>query len=322
MNALRRLSILSLILGVGQVVFGAIVRITGSGLGCGDHWPKCEGHWFPPLDRPDLIIEVSHRYIAATLSVAIVALLVVALSRRSTPGVRGRGGVLRAASLATTLVVIAALFGAVTVKLELGNKLVIVTHLAIAMTLLAVLVSAVMRAGGLGAASAGVGTASARTWRGARAALALTFVVLVMGAFTAHVPGANASCVGFPLCRGSLVPGGTQHIQLTHRILAFLLFFHLLGVAVGVTRRREASLIIRAAFAAFGLVLVQLVVAAALVEMQLPALVRSLHQAVGTLVWVSVVILAILSRRGALGVGVPARVASPRPTLVAAEVAT
>ena len=65
MNALRRLSILSLILGVGQVVFGAIVRITGSGLGCGDHWPKCEGHWFPPLDRPDLIIEVAHRYIAA-----------------------------------------------------------------------------------------------------------------------------------------------------------------------------------------------------------------------------------------------------------------
>ena len=322
MNALRRLSILSLILGIGQVVFGAIVRITGSGLGCGDHWPKCEGHWFPPLDRPDLIIEVSHRYIAATLSVAIVALLVVALLRRSTSGVRGRGGVLRAASLAAALVVLAALFGAVTVKLELGNKLVIVTHLAIAMTLLAVLVSAVMRTGGLGAGRAEVGTASARTWRGSRAALALTFVVLVMGAFTAHVPGANASCVGFPLCRGSLVPSGTQHIQLTHRILAFLLFFHLLGVAVGVMRRREASLIVRAAFTAFGLVLVQLVVAAALVEMQLPALVRSVHQAVGTLVWVSVVILAMLSRRGALGAGVPARVASPHPTLVAAEVAT
>ena len=143
-----------------------------------------------------------------------------------------------------------------------------------------------------------------------------------MGAFTAHVPGANTSCVGFPLCRGSLVPSGTQHIQLTHRILAFLLFFHLLGVAVGVTRRREAALIIRAAFTAFGLVLVQLAVAAALVEMHLPALVRSLHQAVGTLVWVAVVVLAMLSRRGALGVGVPARATSPRPTLRAAEVAT
>ncbi len=322
MNALRRLSILSLILGIGQVVFGAIVRITGSGLGCGDHWPKCEGHWFPPLDRPDLVIEVSHRYIAATLSVAIVALLAVASRRRGTPGVGGRGGVLRAASLATTLVVVAALFGAVTVKLELGNKLVIVTHLAIAMTLLAVLVSAVMRTGGLGASSVGLRTASARTWRAARAAVALTFAVLVLGAFTAHVPGANSSCIGFPLCRGSLMPSGTQHIQLTHRVLAFLLFFHLLGVAVGVTRRREAPLIVRAAFAAFGLVIAQIAVAAALVEMQLPALVRSLHQAVGTLVWVAVVILAMLSRRGTLGAGVGARTTSPRPSLRAAEVVT
>src|SRR5690349_11781985 len=151
MSALRRLSILSLILGIGQVVFGAIVRITGSGLGCGDHWPKCQGHWFPPLDRADLIIEVTHRYIAATLSLAIIALLVVALLRRATAGVGGRGGVLRAATLAATLVIVAALFGAVTVKLQLNNKLVIVTHLAIAMTLLAVLVSATMRAGGLGA---------------------------------------------------------------------------------------------------------------------------------------------------------------------------
>ena len=80
MTALRRLSILSLILGIGHVVFGAIVRITGSGMGCGDHWPKCQGHWFPPLDRTDLIIEVTHRYFAATLSVAILALLAVAFA--------------------------------------------------------------------------------------------------------------------------------------------------------------------------------------------------------------------------------------------------
>ena len=130
MNALRRLSILSLVLGVGHVVFGAIVRITGSGMGCGDHWPKCHGYWVPPFSRPDLIIEVTHRYFAATLSLAIIALLVMAFLRRRTTGVGGSGGVLRAAGLATFLVVAAALFGAATVKLELGNKLVIVTHLA------------------------------------------------------------------------------------------------------------------------------------------------------------------------------------------------
>jgi len=322
MTALRRLATLSLLLGVGHVVFGAIVRITGSGMGCGDHWPKCHGSWFPPFNRTDLIIEVTHRYFAATLSVAIIALVVLAFLRRKTPGVGGPGGMLRAATLAAVLVVTAALFGAATVKLELGNKVVIVTHLAIAMALLAVLVSAVMRAGGLGAAHASVGTASAKTWRGARVAVGLTFAVLVLGAFTAHLPGANSSCVGFPLCRGSLVPDSTQHIQFTHRILAFLLFFHLLGLAIAVRRRGESSLIIRAAAIAFGAVLAQIVVAAALVEMQLPPVMRSLHQGVGTLVWVAVVVLALLSRRGAIGAGVPAVVASPRPTLRAAEVAS
>jgi heme A synthase len=308
-----------LVLAVCQVVFGAIVRITGSGLGCGDHWPKCQGHWFPPLDRTDLIIEVTHRYIAATLSIAIIALLALALMRRAMPGVSGKGGVLRAASLAVGLVITAALFGAVTVKLELANKWVIVTHLAIAMTLLAVLVSTSMRAGGLGAASAAVGTASAKTWRGARAAVGLTFVVLVMGAFTAHVPGANSSCWGFPLCSRSLAVEPSQHIQLTHRILAFLLFFHVLGLAIGIGRRGEATLIVRSAWVAFGAICAQIVVAFGLIEMQLPAIMRSLHQAVGTLVWVAVVVLALLSRRGAIGSGVPARATSPRPTLRAAE---
>src|SRR4029453_18691220 len=119
----------------------------------------------------------------------------------------------------------------------------------------------------------------------------LTFLVLVMGAFTAHVPGANSACAGFPLCRGSLLPDATQHIQFTHRILAFLLPFYLLGLTIGVRRRGESPLIIRSAFVAFGAVVAQIIVAAALVEMQLPAIVRSLHQAVGTLVWVVVVIL-------------------------------
>ena len=322
MTALRRLAWVTLVLAFGQVVFGAIVRITGSGMGCGDHWPQCAGYWIPPLERPDLIIEVTHRYIAAALSIAIVLLAALAFVRRRVPGVRGTGGVLRATLLAVVLVATAALFGAATVKLELTNKGVIVTHLAIAMTLLAVLVSCAMRAGGLGASHASVGTASARTWRAARVALGMTFVVLVMGAFTAHLPGANSSCTGFPLCRGSLIPNATQQVQFTHRILAFLLFFHLMGMAIAVHRRGEARLITRAAAVAFAAVLAQIVVAAALVEMQLPPLFRSLHQAVGTLVWVAVVVLALLSRRGALGVGVPANVTAPRPTLRAAEVAT
>jgi heme A synthase len=322
MTVLRRLGLLSLVLGFGHVVFGAIVRITGSGLGCGDHWPKCHGYWFPPMERMDLVIEVSHRYFAAGLSLSIVALLVTAFVKRRELGVSGRDGILRPAALATALVLAAALFGAATVKFHLANKWVIVTHLAIAMSLLAVLVSAVQRAGGLGAAAIGPGAASMKTWRGARVALVLAFVALVLGALTAHLPGANTACQGFPLCRGSILPSGNQHVQFTHRLIAFLLFFHSLALMLGVRRRGEARPIRTAATVAFVSVLAQLVVAAAMVEMQLPAVWRSLHQAVGTFLWLAIVVLALLARRGALGegAGVPAR--RPAPTLVGAAEAT
>ena len=73
---------------------------------------------------------------------------------------------------------------------------------------------------------------------------------------------------------------------------------------------------------AFVAVLAQIGIAAAMVELQLPAEWRAMHQAVGTLVWVAVVAFALLCRRGALGVGVLAKVREPRPTLRAAEVAS
>ena len=83
MQSLRRLSYTALALAFAQIVFGAIVRITGSGLGCGDHWPKCAGQWFPPADRFDLIIEITHRYIALGLTIVVIALLIMAFTKRS-----------------------------------------------------------------------------------------------------------------------------------------------------------------------------------------------------------------------------------------------
>src|SRR3712207_5329965 len=107
MTTLRRLAYAALGVAFLHVVFGAIVRISGSGMGCGDHWPKCYGYWFPPFSRPDLVIEVLHRYFAATLITVVLALLGVAVARRRTPGVGGTGGVVRAAALAFGLVTLA-----------------------------------------------------------------------------------------------------------------------------------------------------------------------------------------------------------------------
>ena len=310
MPTLKRIGLVALLLGFAQVVFGAIVRITGSGMGCGDHWPDCFGSFTPAHTGPTLLVEISHRYGAAALSLAIVALVVAAWLKRREPGVAGPGGVLRASVLAIALVVVAALFGAVTVKLAL-HPWVVVTHLAIAMALLAVLVVVVVRAGGFGALAAG--EPSGRTLRAARAAAGLTFLALVFGALTANTPGAPLSCQGFPLCGvtrdgarlrdhvsvslavAAQANGAPRVIHFTHRIIAFLLLGHLIGVAIGVRKRAESRPIRVAAWTALGIVTLQIVVAAAMVEMHLPASLRSIHQAIGTALWISVVALAALA---------------------------
>jgi heme A synthase len=51
-----------------------------------------------------------------------------------------------------------------------------------------------------------------------------------------------------------------------------------------------------AAGAAFGLAILQILIAAAMVEMNLPLVLRSLHQAAGTLVWLSICVFASLAR--------------------------
>jgi heme A synthase len=161
------------------------------------------------------------------------------------------------------------------------------------MTLLAVLVVAVTRAGGLG--SLAVAERSSRTFRGAIAAAALTFLALILGALTANTPGAPVSCQGFPWCTVIAERGAPLAIQVWHRIVAFLLFGHVVGLSLGMRKRGEPRPIRVATWTALGMVSLQIIVAAAMVEMHLPASLRSIHQAIGTALWISVVALAALA---------------------------
>jgi heme A synthase len=293
LKVVRRIAYVALTLAYLQIVFGAIVRITGSGLGCGDHWPDCYGSYTPTERGLGLIIEISHRYGAALLSTAVFALAIVAFIKRDERGIGGAGGVLRSSLAAAGLVVSAALLGAVTVKLEL-NPGIVVAHLAIAMSLLGILAVTVIRAGGLGALS-NLSGATDRTWRASRVAVGLAALTLLMGALTANFPDAAASCGGFPWCRTINGSGTPLIIQIIHRTVAFLLFGHLWGVAAALPRRREPRALVIAARTTFGLAIVQILIAAAMVEMSLPLALRSLHQAAGTLVWLSVCVLAALA---------------------------
>ena len=66
---------------VGVIVGGSLVRATGSGDGCGESWPRCEGSLFPLGGGTETSIEFAHRLATVLLAVALVALLIAA--RRS-----------------------------------------------------------------------------------------------------------------------------------------------------------------------------------------------------------------------------------------------
>ena len=293
---LRRFSYAALFVAFTHLVFGAIVRISGSGMGCGDHWPLCYGRLFPPMNRPDLVVEWTHRLLASILVLTVAAFAVVAWRARSQPRVGGPGGVLRAVLLALAAVLAAAILGAVTVKL--GNTpYATVAHWLLAMTLFATLGAAAVRAGALGGDAARAERASPRVARAANAAAVLAFLTVALGGLTAKLPNAAIACRSFPLCGADPDAGARAvHVQTTHRVLALLLLLHLTGVVTGLMRRRDESRIVaRAAAAALGLVILQLTVAGSMVLLHLPPFLRSLHEAVGVSVWLGTFTYAYLA---------------------------
>jgi heme a synthase len=301
MNAVRRLSLVALAVACLHLVFGAIVRISGSGMGCGDHWPKCYGRWFPPLDRPDLIVEVSHRYLASILTLAVLALAFAAFKHRAEPHIGGKGGALRSALGAVGAVFTAAILGGVTVKL--GNThWATVAHWLVAMTLLALVATTAIRAGALGGAGSLAQRGTRRAWRSSRAAAIMAILTVALGGLTAKYPGAAVGCTTIPMCgpNPDVAPGGV-HVQLTHRTLAVFLALHLVGVAMMVRKRREqeAAVVARAAYIAVSLVMLQLVIASSMILFHLPPVLRSLHEATGVAIWLACFCLAYLARRAA-----------------------
>jgi len=177
------------------------------------------------------------------------------------------------------------------VTVKLGNRpIATVAHWTLALALLGVVLATAVRAGALGGTTARVQGGTPRAARSLGAGAALAFAAVVLGGLVAKFPDAAVACTGFPLCGSgpaSAAPGAS-HLQMTHRVVAYLLFFHALGAGLATSRRATESIVVRrAARAAMGLVLLQVALGAAMVLSALPAGLRSLHQAVGIGVWVA-----------------------------------
>jgi protoheme IX farnesyltransferase len=291
-GSLRRLAWAGSGFALALIVVGGIVRITGSGMGCGDHWPRCDGEWFPPLDLPTLI-ESSHRWFAALVSILVFAVAAVALRRhRSEPLLRNP------ALLAAFLLVVQVLLGAVTVKLVLPPW-VVITHFVNAMVLLTTLLVLALRASAQAPPALGPEERHG-IHRLVLATAALGFVVILFGAQVANFD-AGLLCLGFPLCNGSALPpeGDLALLHWSHRVLA-LGFLVVLGILVARLNRSpspESAGMRRWAAVVMGATLVQIAVAAAMILHLLPTGLRALHLLVGATIWAALVILTFHSAR-------------------------
>jgi heme A synthase len=103
-----------LVYNVGVILWGAYVRATGSGAGCGSHWPLCDGTVLPRSPRVETLVEFSHR-LSSGLALILVVVLAVWAFRAYAKGHPVRTG----AALSIVFIITEALVGAGLVLFEL-----------------------------------------------------------------------------------------------------------------------------------------------------------------------------------------------------------
>ena len=288
-----------------MLVLGGVVRVTESGLGCGDDWPLCAGQWLPPLESK-AIIEYAHRVAASFL----VGPLIVATFIGAWLRYRREPWIIWPAAASVVLVIIQALLGGLTVTTELSGH-VVMTHLAVAELTLAccVLLAVMAHRGGMreGPATWAVGRARLFPALSLAAAVAL-FLLLLSGSYLTNTASATWACNQWPLCTnewGGVFPGGKfALIHMAHRYVALVAgLFIIYALHLGFRRpstssgQRQPPVIRLLSMAALALFAAQVLAGAGVIWAGFGSdvEVRALHLALASGVWgvmVAVVTLA------------------------------
>ena len=274
------------------IALGAVVRTTGSGLGCPD-WPLCHGGLLPPAEKT-AIIEYSHRTLASVVGALIVAVAVVTWRIR-----RHDRTVRTLAAAALPLLALQAWFGKIAVERELPAEVVTI-HMATALVLLAVL--SLLAAHALQRPDRElIDSAERRGFlRVATAATAITAGVLLVGAY---VVGSDAgfACTDWPGCPGASVPfvegERLQHIHWLHRLTVVAGLGAVATVALAATALRDpAPALRRAVWALVALYALQIVIGGLNPLTDFSDAVRVAHLAVGSAIWALLVSIVFAGR--------------------------
>jgi cytochrome c oxidase assembly protein subunit 15 len=112
--ALRRFAWAVLVYFVAVILWGAVVRATGAGAGCGNHWPLCNGTVMQQSPSANTMIEFAHRITSGLSFFSAVGLLAWTFAGTV------RGHLARAGAVAAVaFTLIEAVLGAFLVKLGL-----------------------------------------------------------------------------------------------------------------------------------------------------------------------------------------------------------
>ncbi|MFL6352963.1 MAG: COX15/CtaA family protein [Bryobacteraceae bacterium] len=274
------------------ILWGAYVRASFSGDGCGAHWPFCNGQMIPQNMGAPMAIEFTHRMMTTLDSVAVIAMCVWAF--RAFPR---RHAVRLFSVLSLAFLFIEALLGAGLVLLRYvakdqsaGRAWYLSAHLTNTMLLLAALTITAWVAS-RNTDRMGLGNAS-RTLIGA---LATVVFVSITGAIAA---------LGDTLFPASSLSGGMQQdfssasslllrLRSVHPVIAVLGAAYLMWAAAGVLKQNEVGHARTAAARVLGLTLFQLAVGALNLTLLAPVWMQLFHLFMADVLWIAVLLLTL-----------------------------
>jgi len=226
MRSLTGFARATLAVNIGVIVFGAFVRATGSGAGCGPNWPSCNGEIVPSALEGARAIEFTHR---ATSGVALimVAVLVWRVWRTRPAGHPARKGV----AFSAGFILGEALIGAIIVLYEwvaddasVARTVAVPLHLVNTLALLGALTMTIWWLGERGPIRLGRDRRFARLW-----------LVGVGGAVVIAATGAVTALADTLFPPDSLLAGLREDFTGAEHFLTTLRVAHpLVAIAVGV----------------------------------------------------------------------------------------
>ena len=276
-----------------DILWGAFVRATGSGAGCGNHWPSCNGSVIPTPQNVATIIEFTHRILSGVALVLILVLLIWGWRKfpRGNPvrlGVTASAAfILLEAGLGAGLVLLD-LVAANSSALRAGA---VALHLLNTFFLLACLaLTAWWASGGKRLSLKGQGR------------LPLLFGIGLAGVALLAMAGAVTALGDTLFPAQTLAQGLAQdananasflvRLRVIHPLIAILVSGYTLGLVRYLSRRTRDAAVRRLSLALGGLVLVQLAAGVINVLLLAPTWMQIIHLLLADAVWISYVLLA------------------------------